>query len=311
MPLSKLNFKTSSMDSESPDSRHSKKKHKSKRSRSRSQSRSARTDHDRSKKRCDPKAYVPALDSEELYDDEGQVPPPNAFKSDADWQQHIFDAMAEDEGGDFYASQFYGASTWGSGGGSSSGTPGARPRSRVDMMTDEEYRRYIVNGIYVRQHVSEIQQREAQKESRRKKETQRRAEEAKRVAEELERERQRAVRRRLKKEQELLLLRTTYTKRWDQLMASSKTNIGVKDVPWPLTGDAVTKEGVAEFILSGTTDSAAKRQAVRREQMRFHPDKFLQKLGERLEEGKEKKRIQERVNEVSGVLNELWKEVNA
>ncbi|RUS29155.1 hypothetical protein BC938DRAFT_480977 [Jimgerdemannia flammicorona] len=319
MPLSKLNYKRPSPSPElvfdfADDRSHSKKKKKHKRSRSRSTSPSHRhrSDHDRRKNRHDKPLSEPPTENN-FNDDDDWIPPSSAHKPDADWQQHLFDAMAEDEGGDFYAAQFY-HTNWhdDSNGSTSNSKSNQRGRSRVDLMSEEEYRRYIVNGV--RSRIA------AKDPARRLREAQRRAERAKKATNEKEREREREVereremereaRRRLRGNQDVVIARATYVSRWNKLLASSSKGISVKDVPWPVVGEVVTKEDVANFIVGGTADQAERKKLIRTEQMRFHPDKFLQRLGERLAEGRERKKVLERVNEVSSVLNELWSGVN-
>lgn len=85
-------------------------------------------------------------------------------------------------------------------------------------------------------------------------------------------------------------------------LQSHKGVIKFDDVPWPYNVDVVEiKKVMFQDVL--TNDEAYKKR-LREEQIRWHPDKFLQKHGQLLCEI-DKDRIMERVKEISQELNRL------
>lgn len=63
-------------------------------------------------------------------------------------------------------------------------------------------------------------------------------------------------------------------------------------------------------LLHGADGTAEQRKVLRRELVRWHPDKFVAKFGRWLIPG-EKERILQRVNGISQVLNALHAEIQA
>ena len=84
------------------------------------------------------------------------------------------------------------------------------------------------------------------------------------------------------------------------------------DIPWPVKDDAVLKQEqniseneLIEFLFHGMdTGSELYEQSLKKEQRKWHPDKFLQKCGARLKES-DKASIVEAVTKISQLLNKL------
>lgn len=86
------------------------------------------------------------------------------------------------------------------------------------------------------------------------------------------------------------------------VLLNGKDLIKFKDVPWPfLTNVSEVKTVMFSCVLS---DKEAYKKCLREEQIRWHPDKFIQKLGKRLFDD-DRDKIMERVKEISQELNRL------
>lgn len=264
------------------DQEKRKEKRHSKRKRSRSPTREKKKKHKRHK----PKYYTPPKIYEE---EEGWIPPSTSHIDDdeKEWREKLFDAMAEDEGQDAYAYQYdqYAHSS----------------RSREDLMDEEEYRQYIVNGMYRKRHAEEIGAEEALRKERKRQEKER-----KRAQERMKKEQERQEA--LLKQVMLRDARDVYDKKWEEL--ENKSTVTEKDIPWPVRGDDFTLHGVREFLVDETQPAETNRKTVRKEQLRYHPDKFIHRVIRRFH-GKDstKERVTSRMNEISGLLNELWKKL--
>ncbi|KAI9258964.1 hypothetical protein BDA99DRAFT_514628 [Phascolomyces articulosus] len=276
----------------SEDKKHKrkKKKHK-KRERSRSPSR-----HRRKHRYYDPP---------KLYEDEsGWSPPPQTTHHDseeAEWRERLFSAMADDEGQDPFYSQY---DEYGGIGGSHNG------RSKIDTMNDEEYREYIASQMFRRKNAEAIEWEEAMAAEAKRKEKQRK-EAQERVREEeariqKERERQERILRHIKIQES----RSTYDKQWEHM--ETATVVTKKDIPWPIApGTSFSRQSVKEFLVSVSGSLGDNKKAVRKEQLRYHPDKFTHRVFRKFEGSeKEKKSLTIKTNELSGWLNELWQELN-
>ncbi len=110
-----------------------------------------------------------------------------------------------------------------------------------------------------------------------------------------------------KQNQSLRILKDAYEMRCKEFFSSKfeHESIGYRDVPWPYTKeDGVS--GTRPFILCDVdeTDSSKLKKYLRAQQVRWHPDKFMQKCGQRLKES-EKSKIMARVNLVSQELHKI------
>ncbi|KAJ8286294.1 hypothetical protein GJAV_G00036810 [Gymnothorax javanicus] len=88
----------------------------------------------------------------------------------------------------------------------------------------------------------------------------------------------------------------------------SASRLGYADIPWPAPRGSV--EEMVEVMLHGSNraDQPAFRKLLRRQQALWHPDKFLQRCGDRLAEG-ERKHILDTVTALSQELNRLAQSV--
>ncbi|KAG0740378.1 hypothetical protein G6F16_002437 [Rhizopus arrhizus] len=243
-----------------------------------------RDEHKRKKRKR--QEYVPPVLNEE-----GWTPSDQAYKQDQDeWRERLFDAMMQDEGQDAYFSNYNNYT----------------PSYTSNEMTDEEYRQYIVNGMYRKRHAAEIAAEEewkAEKEKRRKE----KAEARRKVREEeAERERVREAYRKKEKAKRSKVAQEDYEIKWQQLDEAKV--IKSEDIPWPIVNCDFSLDSVRSFMTKGTSEEIKKN--VRREQRKYHPDKFMTRVMSRFEgTADEKERVLSRMNEISGWLNELWASV--
>lgn len=84
----------------------------------------------------------------------------------------------------------------------------------------------------------------------------------------------------------------------------SKKRLSYSDIPWPSPRGTVAE--MLDVMLHGTdrADVPAFRKVLRRQQVLWHPDRFAQRCGDRLEEG-DKQRILDTVTALSQELNRL------
>ncbi|VDI12782.1 NF-kappa-B inhibitor-like protein 1 [Mytilus galloprovincialis] len=105
------------------------------------------------------------------------------------------------------------------------------------------------------------------------------------------------------RENRLLLKSKNYLKNITSIeLMSNEGEIKFNDVPWPFNSDVKEIKNVMFHSALSSCDKYKKR--LREEQVRWHPDKFLQKHGKKLYE-KDKNKIMERVKEISQELNRL------
>jgi hypothetical protein len=222
-----------------------------------------------------------------LDENEGWEPNLASIKSEEEeWRQHLFDAMMEDEGQDAYYSNY------------------SQPVPKEDTMTDEEYRQHIVSGMFKRTHAEEIAAEEKRKAHKEKKRKERAKQKAKLEQEEAERLRIHAIYAQLEDVKKKSLNKEDYVERWKRL--DGLTQVTRKDIPWPLVGKTFSLESVRAFVLDDKLSPAENKKNVRKEQLKYHPDKFISRVMNRFQgTEKEKQRILTQVNDISGWLNEL------
>lgn len=75
--------------------------------------------------------------------------------------------------------------------------------------------------------------------------------------------------------------RETYDRRWVELLNSKSVDLGFGDVPWPVQGrldvSQVTPETISAFLFPSSSDDGmgrTRKEVLREEMLRFHPDKF-------------------------------------
>ncbi|GAN05542.1 conserved hypothetical protein [Mucor ambiguus] len=188
-----------------------------------------------------------------LYEQEdGWVPPSSSHKEDETaWREHLFDAMIDDEGQDPFYTTY------------SQPTPS-------DTMTEEEYRQHIVNGMYRRTHADDIaaeERRQAQKEKKRQEREKIKLEQERRHAEQI---RLQEAYLRLKT---LSSSKSDYAEKWKKL--DTLDVIHKKDIPWPIVGKTFSLDSVRSFVVDSAQESSEMKKHVRKEQTRYHPDKYL------------------------------------
>ena len=83
-----------------------------------------------------------------------------------------------------------------------------------------------------------------------------------------------------------------------------RKKLGFRSIPWPYPpGKSVSD--IEGFLFSGLDRTSTEfKKGVRSQQVRWHPDRFLQKVGDRLKD-EDRERIMEKVKEISQRLNAL------
>lgn len=199
------------------------------------------------------------------------------YRADADvaFRESLFDAMADDEGAAFWEG-VYGQPIH------IYGRPDVETGNGLEEMNDEEYAEHVRKKMWERshQHIHEERQKRTLRQQREK-------EKEKQAAAQWEREQ-----RKLKMKEKLLREHTKkkdLRKRWEQYVEywdtsrRQKQSAAAEDIPWPvLTGKArdVTKDAVEEFLyaaLNGLGDGSM--DILKRERIRWHPDKAQQRWG--------------------------------
>lgn len=273
--MPKLRFKES-REEKDEDERRERKHHKKKKKRKRSGSNERRE----KKKKRSTEYYVPPT----LYEvEEGWVPPDH--DDEAEWRDRLFTAMAEDEGIDPFYTQY------------------DESRSRLDAMDEESYRAHIAREMHRRKNADAIAAEEALKaEAKRKRKEQEKAQARLRE----EQKRQEAAL------QQLLIqdTRTRYEEKWEQL-ENTPLITSTKAIPWPMIDGSFSQESLRKFLVQPNEPLETKRKAIRRVQMRYHPDKFTHRVLRKFQGSEQDKtRLMNKINSLSGWLNDLWQEVN-
>jgi len=204
------------------------------------------------------------------------------------FRESLFDAMADDEGASFWESVY--------------GQPihnYARPshtfkdKSPLDVMTDNEYANYVRAEMYKKSHEYIYEERA------------RREKERKRVKQQEEQDRkdwQRMERDRLLKEQERRKRKgrrrwDEYVQDWERILAVSTATSATSNlqngsgqarqqkmnIPWPVNSGEladVSQTSVETFLRSANVpDDRQFSEMLRRERVRWHPDKAMQRWG--------------------------------
>lgn len=243
-----------------------------------------------SKSKRNEKHYEPPT----LFEEEsGWIPPRSSQKhydDETSWREHLFDAMIDDEGQDPFYTHY-------------------QQPTPHDTMTDEEYRQHIVHGMYRRTHAEEIaaeEKREAQREKKRKEKEKIKMEQERRHAEQIRLENVYSQLEALRKKE---ANQVDYYEKWNQLDALD--TIHRKDIPWPIVNKTFSLASVKSFVIDPKATLVDNKKNVRKEQTRYHPDKFITRYMKKFKgSDKERHRVIVHVNEVSGWLNEIWTELN-
>ncbi|KAK7530275.1 uncharacterized protein J3D65DRAFT_648387 [Phyllosticta citribraziliensis] len=231
----------------------------------------------------------------------------------------LFDAMADDEGALFWEG-VYGQPihTYPR----PDGSPSAEDAGFLESMTDEEYAEYVRTKMWEKthQHVIEERERRERDKERRKAEEKRYREEGARKEREGEEFRRRVeeslrrgeTRRQGKKWKSVW---EAYLKRWDDI-AAGKNNTeeesrGPKDLlPWPVESGKmrhVGREEVERFWLNVPIPEGELMDTLKRERVRWHPDKIQQRFGGGANEVDET--TMKAVTAIFQVVDRLWGEM--
>lgn len=112
------------------------------------------------------------------------------------------------------------------------------------------------------------------------------------------------------KEQRLVKKRLEYEEEFKQLYSKKHTNeIGYDDIPWPFK-DSVKEVSMLLFCgdnLKNISNKTFYRKYLKEQKIRWHPDKFLQKLGSVLKQT-DKEQILNKVKIISQEINRLCEE---
>lgn len=248
-------------------------------------------------------------DDPSLYDD---THIPNASSSqylnpDAAFRESLFDAMADDEGAQFWEGVY--------------GQPihtypkvKEGPEGELEQMTDEEYTAFVRGKMYEKTHQHLIEEKARRDAARMERE--RLAKEGRKEEREAEKFR-RKVEESLKRGEERKSRKVwsdrwdTYTKKWEQL-GTAGGNVAIASIPWPVESGHrkdVDLEAIERFFLyaptAGQPTEASLSKVLKVERVRWHPDKIQQKLG-----GQDVEEVViQAVTEVFQVIDRMWSEV--
>ena len=263
--------------------------------------------HHRTKRR---KHSPAANDDPSLYDDTDL---PNASSSqymdpDARFRESLFDAMADDEGAQFWEGVY---------GQPIHTYPNVKETTEggLEQMTDEEYTAFVRAKMYEKTHqhlVEEKARRDAAKKERERLAAEGRKEEReaerfrKKIEESLKRGEERRSRKAWGDKWE------AYVKKWEDLAKGGPSKVAIASIPWPVESgqlkDVETKAIERFFLYAPTSGQPTESQlskVLKLERVRWHPDKIQQKLGgQDVEET-----VIQRVTEVFQIIDRMWSEV--
>lgn len=249
--------------------------------------------------------------SEEADDSQGASTSPR-FDADVAFRESLFDAMADDEGAQYWEGVY--------------GQPihtysdkKQTPTGELEQMTDEEYTTFVRAKMYEKTHQHLIEEK-ARRDAARKEQEQRAREgeqarqEDKRFRAQVEASLRRGDERRSRKA--WMDRWDAYTKKWEVVGTRSSgvvtEKVHLASIPWPVESGKktdVSKEEVQRFFLyaptSGQPTETQLQQILKSERVRWHPDKIQQKLGGQ-DVGED---VIQGVTEVFQIIDHLWTEV--
>ncbi|KAI7905876.1 uncharacterized protein BX663DRAFT_243964 [Cokeromyces recurvatus] len=183
--------------------------------------------------------------------------------------------------------------------------------SQPALMTDEEYRQYIVDGMYRRKNADKIAEEERQKAAKRKEQKEREKRRREEERRESERIRLENIVRQSEKLKKIEATHIEYDNKWKRLEEDMSKILHKKDIPWPIVGKEFSLESLKSFVIDSRLTSEENKKNVRKEQTRYHPDKFITRYMKRFEGSeKEKDTVLKRINEISSWLNEIWSQIS-
>lgn len=230
------------------------------------------------------------------------------------FRESLFDALADDEGAQFWEGVYgqpipfdppYKEST------------ATEPDSKgeLERMSEEEYIQHIRQEMWKKTHQALLEER-AEREKRRREKEKIDEEERRKAREDVEFQRRvdESLRRGRERKDQALRAQgwkdrwTRYLAAWDSLSSSSSSssNNGTR-IPWPVyTGSPkdLDKDEIETFLSHGSGGGIPDREefvkALKTERVRWHPDKMQQKLGKLDEE------TLKNVIMVFQIIDELW-----
>jgi hypothetical protein len=266
--------------------------------------------HHRSKRRkCSPSTRN-ENDDPSLYDDTHL---PNTSSSqymdpDAAFRESLFDAMADDEGAQFWEGVY---------GQPIHVYPNVKegPQGKLERMTDEEYTAYVRAKMYKKTH-QHLREEKAQRDAA-KKERDRLAQEGRREQREAEKF-QRKIEESLRRGEERKTRRIwaekwdAYVKKWEELGRGGHAKVAIASIPWPVESGRrkdVSSKNVERFFLfaptSGQPTESQLGKVLKLERVRWHPDKIQQKLGgQDVDEA-----VIKAVTGVFQIIDQMWSDV--
>ena len=226
---------------------------------------------------------------------------------DAAFRESLFDAMADDEGADYWES-IYGQPIH-----IYSNVKCSEEGGELEQMSDDEYTSYVRARMWEKthQHVLEEQAKREEAKKRQAEDKKKRAEEAESFRQQIEQSLQRGRERKSRKS--LKEAWTAYDKGWQAIMAydSSKTDTP-PNIPWPVKSgkmEHISQEEVESFFRMGVDTGERSNELLsllKMERVRWHPDKVNQRVGARhLEEIKAK----DAVTAVFQIIDSMWSRV--
>jgi hypothetical protein len=236
--------------------------------------------HSKRRKRSEPP------DNPDLYDDTylPNTSSENYMDPDTAFRESLFDAMADDEGAQFWEGVY--------------GQPIPKippvkttPTGELEAMTEDEYAAHVRAEMYKKTHQYLFEEKERREQA--KNERDRLNKQARREQEEVESFRQRVDEslRRGKDRKAKIQRSFEWARKWKEYEMSwealvERTKSGSTNIPWPVwqgRTEDISKEAIEEFLLNGPTSGKPNEadlfRTLKAERVRWHPDKVQQKLG--------------------------------
>lgn len=239
---------------------------------------------------------------ESLYDDPSGLDPEAAFR------ESLFDALADDEGADYWASVY---------GQPIHVYPNTKPgpNGELEKMTDEEYAEYVRSKMWEKSHQHIIEEREARERARKKNKDQKhKLEEVARKHEEEREHIRRSMQESLQRGEERKRAKQaeaswkSYLERWDAL--KQRRDLAQEDarelIPWPVVSGKrrhVSKDAIEYFFENSGAWKDDPVSMLKAERVRWHPDKMQQRFGQHIDDETMKS-----ATAVFQVVDRLWGE---
>ena len=245
---------------------------------------------------------------ESLFDDLNS--PSTNVDAEAMFRESIFDAMADDEGADYWEGVY--------------GQPvhiypntKPGPDGTLERMSDEEYADFVRTKMWEKSHQHILEERAARERARRNRKEQNRRldddvareeEERENIRRQMKESLQRGADRKRAREAEASW--SEYLTKWHHLKSLKEPGLeSPRDIiPWPVaSGRAshVEAKAVEQFLKSSTSWREDALAFLKAERVRWHPDKMQQRFGQHIEA-----QTMKLVTAVFQVIDRLWNERN-